>query len=114
MNTTQRILAYLFVCLPIRSIPIITLFMTNKFNVPISILYLIMGVGFLHRATTYTETQKGFTGGKVWWQNLRLLHGIVYLLVSYLIYQNKIDVVRCLLIVDLLVGFLGFLHNYLC
>ena len=113
MNEISRIYAYLLVCLPIRSIPIITLFLTDKLNIPIALLYLLMGLSFLYRTTTFHSKQLGFLGGKVWWQNLRYLHGIVYLLAAVLIHQGKLHTVRCLLIADLLVGLIGFVNQYL-
>tara|TARA_Y100000022_G_C12971046_1_gene249053 strand:- start:70 stop:411 length:342 start_codon:yes stop_codon:yes gene_type:complete len=112
MNETQRILAYLLVCLPVRSIPIIVLFYTRKFNILISLLYLGMGLSFLYQTTTIQERQLGFLGGKIWWLNLRYLHALVYLLVAVLLYQGEIKKVRCLLIADLLVGLIGFVNNY--
>ena len=112
MNQTNRILLYLLVCLPVRTIPIIILFLTQKLNTPIAILYLFMGLSFLYRTTTYTEKQLGAFGGKVWWQNLRLIHGIIYLFAAWLINKNYLKQVKCLLIADLLVGLVGFLIHY--
>ena len=112
MNKSQRMLAYLFVCLPIRSIPIIILFLTNKLQIPISLLYLGMGLSFLYQTTTLSDRHLGFLGGKIWWQNLRYLHALVYLLVAILLYRGEIKKVRCLLIADLLVGLIGFFNNY--
>lgn len=113
MNQKHKILLYLFLCLPVRTIPIIILFLTEKLNLPISIVYLVTGVSFLYRTTTFHNKQLGVFGGKVWWQNLRLIHGIIYLFAAYLIYKNQLNQVKCLLITDLLIGLNGFIIQYL-
>ena len=113
MNPNHRMLLYLLVCLPVRTIPIITLFLTRKVDLPISILYLFMGISFLYRTTTFHTGQLGAFGGKVWWQNLRYIHGMIYLLAFWLIYKKRIQQVKCLLIADLLVGLVGFINHYL-
>ena len=113
MKSNHRMLLYLLVCLPVRTIPIVILFLTRKVDLPISILYLIMGISFLYRTTSFHSGQLGAFGGKVWWQNLRLIHGIIYLFAFWLIYKKKIEQVKCLLIADLLLGLIGFINNYL-
>ena len=113
MNQKQRILLYLLVCLPVRIIPIIILFFTKKLNILISILYLFMGLSFLYRTTTFYPGQKGVFGGLVWWQNLRLIHSIIYVFTAWLIYKNRITQAKRILIADLLLGFFGFIYQYL-
>ena len=112
MNVITRIILYFFLCIPVRSIPILILYNTNKFNFPISIFYLIIGVLFLWRSFSYTPNQKGLFGGNVWWQELRIFHGFVYLLVYKLLHNKQIDLVKKILIIDLLLGILKFLIVY--
>ena len=69
---------------------------------------LVFYIELLH----FTEKQLGAFGGKVWWQNLRLIHGVIYLFAAWLIHKNYLKQVKCLLIADLLVGLVGFLIHY--
>ena len=112
MNSFSRKTFYSFLCLPVRSIPIVILYHTNQFNSIISKLFLVIGLLFLWRSTTYIPKQKGFFGGNVWWQELRIFHGLCYLIVYKLMQRGKISLARKLLIVDLLVGMFKFLTVY--
>ena len=71
-----------------------------------------MGLSFIYKSTTYTEDQVGAFGGKVWWQNLRIFHGLMYLLIFYLLYSGKLNISIKLLIFDLLVGISMFINKY--
>lgn len=101
---------YSLICIPIRSIPIIILFNTNKFNSYISLLYLLMGIAFLFRSASYKTTQKGLFGGKVWWQKLRVIHGLFYLLVGLNLIKDEQK--KFFLIFDLLLGIYFFIKKY--
>ena len=94
MNSSTRIILYFFLCIPIRSIPILILYNTNQFNSLISIFYLVIGILFLWRSFSYTPIQKGLFGGKVWWQDLCIFHGLVYLIVYKLLHSKQIDLVK--------------------
>ena len=76
----------------------------------ISIIYFIMGISFLIRSITFNPNQIGYFGGKVWWQNLRIFHGFLYLLVFILmIFVLQKSLVIKLLIFDLIIGLLFFI-----
>ena len=118
MNITK---AYLF-CIAIRCIPIIMFYILNKNIIPsityplaylISIIYCIIGLLFLLKAFTFNKKQKGFFGNKVWWNELRYFHGIIYILNTILlIYFKNINVIICSLIFDLLIGIISFRDHY--
>ena len=110
MSKLKKIKLYSLLCIPVRSIPIITLFLTNKFNSYISLLYLFMGIAFLFRATSYKSTQKGLFGGNVWWQKLRVIHGLFYLLIGLNLIKDEQK--KFLLIFDLLLGIYFFIKKY--
>ena len=112
LTKQQKLLVYPLLCITIRSIPIFTLSYTVKFNLVISLLYLFMGINFLLKATTYTKNQLGVFGGKIWWQNLRIFHGLCYLLVYYIISKYKPSKAVILLIFDLLIGIYYFMKQY--
>ena len=108
----EKIFLYFILCIGIRTIPILVLHFTKKYNKIISVLYLILGTLFLVRSTTYHKKQLGAFGGKVWWQNLRIFHGLVYLLVFYLLIIKKDKIVKKILKLDLLIGMFFFINQY--
>ena len=111
-SNKEKISLYSLLCIPIRSTPIIALYRTKKFNSKIAIFYLLLGLSFLYRSTTYTTSQIGLFGGKVWWQNLRIIHGLSYVIVYQLIKKKKINVTKNLLLLDLSIGILKFVKVY--
>ena len=70
----------------------------------------MMGIAFLY--TGYKNEKKlGFFGGEIWWNNLRIIHGICYLLFTIL-YFKKVNKLYILLLIDLLIGLLSFIKQY--
>jgi len=114
MNLTNnhRILLYLFLCIPIRSIPIFILSYTDTFNLLLSLLYLLLGLSLLFRATMYNENQKGFFGGMIWWQNLRVFHAICYLLVFTTLVMNRPLNTKKIIIMDLISSLFFFIKHH--
>ena len=128
-NDNHRILLFLIVCIPLRFLivgiafylsykknPIIssdTIFdklLSNHFFKGIFYLFtLTIGIGFIN---TFINNKKiGRFGGKVYWSNLRLVHGINYLLYTYLAINNYKNAFLILLF-DVLIGIFGFILNY--
>ena len=112
MQTTvqQRIILFLFGCLLIRSIPIYIIIKSKDRQNWIIIFYLIVGLSLLYQYF-YNKSKYGFFGGLVWWHNLRLFHGLLYLL-FILLYLNQVDKAYYLLIFDLIIGLYFFINNY--
>lgn len=110
-NVKQRIILFLFVCLLVRSIPIYIIINTSDRNNLIILLYCAIGISFIYQYL-YNQNETGLFGGNIWWNNLRLFHGLLYLLFVVL-YWNKISKAYYLLIFDLLIGLLFFIRNYL-
>lgn len=56
----------------------------------------------------------GAFGQKVWWQNFRLFHVMVYLAVIFMIHHNiNVNVIVAILLLDLIVAIMGHLYyNY--
>lgn len=98
MNNLDRFLLFLFACIPVR---LIYAFIQNRY------LFLnwisgIIGITFIYKWYTWKGEVGGF-GGKLWWNNMRLIHGIIYILsVKYPI----------LLYYDVVLGFIAKLYNY--
>ncbi len=114
MNNINRIILYFLICIPIRSYLIyLSLNLKNeKMNYLLTVL-LVIGIAFIYK---YTITDKNNLGngafnGKVWWNDLRLFHGINYVSFCILKY-NGYNKSYYILIFDLIIGILCFINNY--
>lgn len=109
-SENRRIYIYIFGCLLIRLLFIIIVKFVNIKYLPFfGIITLILSILFIR---SFIKNKKvGFFGGKVWWNNLRLFHSIMYLIFSICSFY-KIPSSYIILIFDLLIGLLFFINNY--
>ena len=109
MNSTTRILLYFFICIPVRLfIPYyIYNHLSDKNYKYLSLIISIIGAGFLHLFFNNQRLNAGEGGGKTWWHDLRLIHGLLYIASAiYLKKKNKLAYLPLLL--DILVGLWGY------
>lgn len=116
MNTIQeRFLLFLFGCIGTRSL--LVYLAKNS-----SILYLkymgylalLPAIGFMYLFLSGSRTTGAETfGAKIWWNNLRPIHGIIYFLFSYNAIIGNQSAWKYLL-VDVIFGLISFLtfHFY--
>lgn len=121
MIDKYRILLFIFLCFPVRLlIAFFAKFLQNnsikkKHLQSTTIQYifilftLIIGISFINN--WFINKQVGGFGGKVWWKNLRLIHGINFILYSILSIMNVKNAYK-LLFMDALIGILSFILNY--
>ena len=108
MNKLQkRFTLFLLGCIPVRF-----LFVSVAKNIPINYLpltapiTLIMGLGFFY--TFFSGKKTGSTFNQIaWWNNLRPIHGLLYILYSYYAYKKNSDAYKILLF-DVIFGLLSF------
>lgn len=98
MNNFDRFLLFLLVCIPVR---LIYAFIQNRY-VFLNWISGIIGAIFIYKWYTWNGELGGF-GGKLWWNNMRLIHGIIY------IFSVKYPI---LLYYDVVLGFIAKLYNY--
>ena len=131
-DDNQRILLFLIACIPVRFLIVGIAFyvsyvsyqnntilsrdtMFNKLltkNLIKNIFYLMtfmIGLGFIY--IFISKKKYGAFGGKAWWFHLRIIHGINYLLYTYLAVNNYKNAFLILLF-DVLIGILAFIINY--
>ena len=116
MNDMQkRFLMFLIGCIGVRSLFVIISKNINiKYLKYLGYLALAPAIGFLYIFLTGSRKTGAETfGDKIWWNNLRPLHSILYFLFAYnAIMGNKHSWVY--LLVDVLIGLISFLiHHYL-
>jgi hypothetical protein len=115
MNKLQkRMLLFLIGCIGVRSLFVIIAKNINTENLKyLGFLALIPAIGFMYIYLTGTrKTGPETFGEKIWWNDLRPLHSILYFLFAYnAIIGNKNSWI--FLLVDVLLGLISFLfHHY--
>ena len=111
----QRFLLFLIGCVGIRSLlVIIAKYINTKYLKYFGYLALVPAIGFIYIYLTGTrKTGAEVFGEKIWWNNLRPIHGLLYLLFAYnAINGNKMAWVY--LLIDVIIGLISFLgfHYY--
>ena len=106
----KRFILFLFFCIPLRLF--ITYLIYKREHVDLlKFILLFIGLGFV-RNYALDLRKNGFFGGEIWWNNLRPLHAVNYLLATYMLHKN-IKRPEYVILFDTIVGFLKFLIYYI-
>ena len=111
MKTIQkRFLLFLFGCIVVRFLFVVVAIKINKKYLPyLGMLSILPAIGFIYiYLGGYRKTGGETFGQKIWWNNLRPVHAILYLTFAYLAINKSSQSYKPLLI-DVLVGLLSFL-----
>ena len=110
----QRFLLFLIGCIGIRSLfVVIAKYINAKYLKYLGYVALLPAIGFMYIYLTGSrETGAEVFGEKIWWNDLRPIHSILYFLFAYnAIMGNKLSWIY--LLVDVLFGLVSFLiHHY--
>ena len=110
----QRMLMFLIGCIGVRSLfVIITKYVNTQYLKYMGYLALLPAIGFIYIYLTGSrKTGPETFGEKIWWNNLRPIHSMLYFLFAYnAINGNKQAWIY--LLVDVLFGLISFLiHHY--
>ena len=68
-----------------------------------ALILLFMGLGFIYKSMTGSNNEKQLAN--VFWHETRIIHGIFYLLASYYLYKNNLNMNSILLFNDVLFSF---------
>ena len=114
-NLQKRFLLFLFGCIGMRSLFVILAKNANeKYLKYMGYLALIPAIGFIYIYLTGSRnTGAEVFGEKIWWNNLRPLHALLYLLFAY----NAILGIKTAwiyLLIDVIIGLMSFIifHYY--
>jgi len=114
-NLQKRFLLFLFGCIGMRSLFVILAKNANeKYLKYMGYLALIPAIGFIYIYLTGSRnTGAEVFGEKIWWNNLRPLHALLYLLFAY----NSILGIKTAwiyLLIDVIIGLMSFIifHYY--
>jgi hypothetical protein len=116
MNTTQkRFLLFLVGCIGIRTLLVYLAKNANKTYLQyMGYLTLLPAIGFFYLFLTGSrKTGQEVFGDKIWWNDLRPVHGLIYLLFSYNAINGNQNA-WIYLLVDVIIGLISFLgfHYY--
>lgn len=108
-NIQKRFLLFLLGCIPVRlSFMLIAKNYTNYLKI-MSYFALAISIGFFYIFSTGSRTTGTETfGDKIWWNNLRPIHGLLYLLFAIFAYkENKHAWI--FLLIDVMLGLISFI-----
>ena len=114
-NIQKRFLLFLFGCIGMRSLfVIIAKNISIKYLPILGYLALLPAIGFMYIFITGArQTGAEVFGEKIWWNNLRPVHALLYSLFAYnAIIGNKSSWIY--LLIDVIIGLLSFLvYHYI-
>tara|TARA_B110001469_G_C9571027_1_gene283133 strand:- start:716 stop:1066 length:351 start_codon:yes stop_codon:yes gene_type:complete len=110
----KRFLLFLLLCIPIRLLLVYIAKTINNKHLPyLGWILLIPAIGFLYiYASNSRKTGLEVFGNKIWWNDLRPIHGMNYLIFSILAI-NKYKKSWIILLIDVLIGLLSFFIHHL-
>lgn len=97
MNDEQRFLLFFMGCIPVRLG--YAIFQNSRYG--IWWLNILIGIMFIYKWATW-KGEKGAFGGVLWWNHMRLIHGILFIL------SGRYPVI---LYIDIVVGILATINN---
>lgn len=108
-NIQKRFLLFLLGCIPVRvSIMLLAKNYTNYLKI-MSYFAIIISIGFFYIFATNSRTIGAETfGDKIWWNNLRPVHGLLYLLFALFAY-NENKHAWIFLLIDVMLGLISFI-----
>lgn len=113
-NIRKRFLLFLIGCIGVRSFFVYYAKITDVNNLKsLAIGTLLVGLSFFYLYFTgVRKTGPEVFGDKIWWNNLRPIHGFLYLLFSYniLVLNNKNA--WKILAFDVFIGLFSFLNHH--
>lgn len=111
MNTIQkRFLLFLFGCIGSRTLFVYLAYIANKTYLRyMGYLSILPAIGFFYVFLTGSRKTGGEVfGDKIWWNNLRPFHGLLYFLFAYNAIRGN-PYAWVYLLVDVVIGLVSFL-----
>ena len=112
-NLHKRYLLFLLGCIPMRiTLVYLAKTLSSKYLKIMGYIALLPAIGFLYiYITNGRKTGGEVFGGKIWWNNLRPVHSLLYFIFSYMAI-NKEPNSYIPLLIDVTIGFLAFLNHH--
>jgi hypothetical protein len=108
-NIQKRFLLFLFGCIVVRFIFVYVAKKYQKYLSYMGAIALLISIGFLYVYFSKSRiTGREVFGEKIWWNDLRPVHAILYLFFA-IFALNKVSYSWVFLFVDVLIGLVSFL-----
>ena len=109
-NIQKRFLLFLFGCIPTRlAIVFLAKNISLQYLPILGYIALIPAIGFIYLYLSGSRTSGPETfGDKIWWNNLRPIHGLFYFIFAYNAI-NKVSYSWIYLLYDVIFGLISFL-----
>ena len=114
-NLQKRFLLFLIFCIGIRSLFVYIAKIIDTNYLPImGYISLLLAIGFTYiYLTDGRKTGVEVFGGKIWWNNLRPIHALLYFVFAYMAI-NKNANAWIVLLIDVVIGLISFLtYHYI-
>ena len=110
-NIQKRFLLFIFGCISIRLLFLyIAKTIDNSYLPILGLLALIPAIGFFYIFFTNSrDTGPEVFGEKIWWNDLRIVHGLLYLIFAILAITRQ-SYAWIPLLIDVSIGLLSFLY----
>ena len=114
-NLSKRLILFLVGCIGTRfSLAYFIKTHDNKYRNILIGLLCIIGMGFIYiYMNNLRKTGIEVFGDKIWWNDLRPLHGVLYLLAATLLYNNNNKDAYLIIFIDTLIGLIYFSKYHL-
>jgi hypothetical protein len=108
----KSILLFLLACIPVRILMAIAPKILEKDYLPYyGIILLAIAIGFLYLYFFNLRLEAPEAGGKTWWANLRIVHGLLYLIAAILALQSDSNA-WIPLAMDVFFGLFSFINHH--
>ena len=97
LNDKHRDIIFFLGCIPVRLL--LAYIQNSKYALPL--LSVFIGISFIVQGLRWSG-EKGLFGGELWWNNMRFVHGMIFIL-SY--YEPR------LLYIDVIIGIISKMLN---
>jgi hypothetical protein len=102
---------YYQICIPVRTILLLSIILTPKQYMNYWLYPAILTLFVvLYRYISYDDTQKGAFGRLVHWQNMRIIHILIIIIFILSIMYSRYDIAKVMPIIDIVFSLL-YMHN---
>jgi len=105
MDTQKRMLLFTFICIPTRiALAFAAKSVLPKYSKIVSIIAIFIAIAWIYKYFTHdSKTSRGAYGGKVWWNKMRIVHAVIFIIFAILVIQKNPNA-WLLLLFDVVIG----------
>lgn len=113
LSLNTRLVMFLLGCIGIR---VLFAFVAKTINIKylpyLGYLALLPAIGMMYIYITGSRDHGIEAGGKIWWNNLRPIHSLLYFLFAYSAITKKQEIAWKFLAADVSIGFVAFINHH--